>query len=191
MEQVFSGQTIKIAIDSEQQRDRAVGIDTPDCLNKLKTEEIESGHDSALSLRIDTLDCLNKLKTEEIESGHDRVRLIGIDAPDWRQKPWGSDAKTRLQNLLEGQSVWIEFDEKTKDDYNRHLVYVWLDEGLLVNELLVREGYVLAAERQPNTKYSQRLARAQEWARLRELGIWNPKNPMRLTPTEFRRENRQ
>lgn len=139
VEQVFSGQTIKIAADSE----------------------------------------------------YDRARLIGIDAPDWRQKPWGSDAKTRLQDLIEGQSVLFEFDEKTQDDYNRQLVYVWLDEGLLVNELLVREGYVLAAERQPNTKYSQRLARAQEWARLRELGIWNPQKPMRLTPKEFRRENRQ
>lgn len=126
------------------------------------------------------------------DSEYDSVRLIGIDAPDWRQKPWGLQAKTRLQNLIEGQSVLLEFDVKTQDDlYKRQFAYAWLDGSIFVNELLVQEGYALAKERYPNTKYSQRLARAQEWARLRELGIWNPENPMRLTPSEFRRENKQ
>lgn len=134
-----------------------------------------------------------KIATDsETDSDYDRVRLIGIDAPDWRQKPWGLKAKTRLQNLIEGQSVWLEFDVKTQDDrYKRQFAYAWLDGSIFVNELLVQEGYVLAKERYPNTKYSLNLARAQEWARLRELGIWNPEQPMRLTPSEFRRENSQ
>lgn len=134
-----------------------------------------------------------KIATDpETDSDYDRVRLIGIDAPDWRQKPWGIQAKTRLQNLIEGQSVWLEFDVKTQDDrYKRKFAYAWLDGSIFVNELLVQEGYVLAKERYPNTKYSQRLARAQEWARLREMGIWNPEQAMRLTPSDFRRENSQ
>jgi micrococcal nuclease len=59
----------------------------------------------------------------------------------------------------------------------------------LLNEQLVKEGYVLAAPRSPNKKYDSRIARAQEYARLMGYGIWNPDQPMRLTPAEFRRQN--
>nr|WP_250125489.1 thermonuclease family protein [Chroococcidiopsis sp. CCMEE 29] len=73
-----------------------------------------------------------------------------------------------------------------KDTFGRRLAYVWQD-GVLLNEKLVKEGYVLRVTRSPNHKYDQRLARAQEWARLMGLGVWNPEQPMRLTPAEFRR----
>jgi micrococcal nuclease len=59
----------------------------------------------------------------------------------------------------------------------------------LVNEQLVVEGYVYVP-RSINNKYEQRLTNAQEFARLMGKGIWNPEKPMRLTPTEFRRQNR-
>jgi micrococcal nuclease len=68
------------------------------------------------------------------------------------------------------------------------LAYVWL-EGVLLNQQLVEEGYVLAEEQLPNTKYSQTLEHAQLEARLMERGIWNPQQPLRLTPHEFRRQN--
>ncbi len=117
------------------------------------------------------------------------VRLIGIDAPDLKQQPWGVEAKTELEKLTQGREVLLEFDAQQKDSFDRLLGYIWQDETL-INEKLVKQGYVLASEKVPNNKYSDRLANAQEWARLMGKGIWNPEQPMRLTPSEFRRQQR-
>lgn len=119
------------------------------------------------------------------------VRLIGIDAPDLRQDPWGDEAKQSLEQLIgdTAQSVKLEFDLETKDQLGRTLAYVWKDKNLL-NEQLVKQGYALFVGRSPNHKYDQRLERAQQWARIMGEGIWNPENPMRQTPAEFRFLNR-
>lgn len=123
------------------------------------------------------------------QAGIERVRLIGIDAPDFKQQPWGSEAKGRLEELINGQPVLLESDVEQKNPYGQRLAYIWID-GVLLNQQLVKEGYALAVPRSPNTKYIELLARAQEWARLSGKGIWNPENPMRQTPTEFRDRNR-
>jgi micrococcal nuclease len=119
-----------------------------------------------------------------------QVRLVGIDAPDLRQRPWGEAAKEQLENLIGGaeQSVTLEFDLEAKDKIGRTLAYVWKNK-LLLNEELVKQGNAMFVERSPNHKYDQRLERAQQWARLMGQGIWNPEKPMRLTPSEFRRQN--
>ncbi|MBD2446481.1 thermonuclease family protein [Nostoc sp. FACHB-152] len=119
------------------------------------------------------------------------VRLIGIDAPDLRQDPWGDEAKESLEKLIGDaeQSVKLEFDLETKDQFGRTLAYVWKDKQLL-NEQIVKKGYALFVGRSPNHKYDQRLERAQQWARIMGEGIWNPKSPMRQTPAEFRFLNR-
>lgn len=119
-----------------------------------------------------------------------QVRLVGIDAPDIRQYPWGDDAKEKLNQLIgENRSVILEFDLKPQDEFNRVFAYAWVN-NTLVNEQLVKDGYVLFSPRSPNQKYDQRLERAQQWARLMGLGIWNPDKPMRLTPSEFRQMNK-
>jgi micrococcal nuclease len=121
-----------------------------------------------------------------------RVRLIGIEAPDLKQQPWGVLAKNRLEQLLTNkngqQIILLEPDEQQQDIYKRWLAYVWRND-ILINEQLVKEGYVLFAPRAPNKKYDSRLRSAQEYARLMGYGIWNADQPMRLTPAEFRRQN--
>ncbi|MBR8832790.1 MAG: thermonuclease family protein [Stigonema ocellatum SAG 48.90 = DSM 106950] len=119
-----------------------------------------------------------------------QVRLLGIDAPDMQQRPWGIEAKQKLEALIgEGQPVILEFDLEQKDKFGRILAYVRKD-GVLLNEQLVKEGNALFVARSPNHKYDLRLERAQQWARLMGQGIWNPVKPMRLTPGEFRSQNR-
>jgi micrococcal nuclease len=140
-----------------------------------------------------TLDVLN---TNQQPPLIERVRLIGIEAPDLKQHPWGAAAKNRFEKMISKitgqqlvlQPVFLEPDVQEKDSYGRWLAYVWHD-NVLLNEQLVKEGYVLAAPRSPNNKYDSRIARAQEYARIMGYGIWNPNQPMRLTPAEFRRQN--
>ena len=140
-----------------------------------------------------TLDVLN---TNQQPPLIERVRLIGIEAPDLKQHPWGAAAKNRFEKMISKitgqqlvlQPVFLEPDVQEKDSSGRWLAYVWHD-NVLLNEQLVKEGYVLAAPRSPNNKYDSRIARAQEYARIMGYGIWNPNQPMRLTPAEFRRQN--
>ncbi|MBC6422331.1 MAG: thermonuclease family protein [Hormoscilla sp. SP5CHS1] len=126
-----------------------------------------------------------------------RVRLIGIEAPDMRQQPWGIEARRQLAQLLGDRSVLLELDVEKRDQYQRQLSYIWArsadgpkNRDSLLNEEMVKRGYALAKPRSPNTKYDQRLANAQAWARIMGVGIWNPEQPMGITPTEFRSQNR-
>ncbi|WP_347339544.1 thermonuclease family protein [Planktothrix sp. FACHB-1355] len=118
-----------------------------------------------------------------------QIRLIGIEAPDLRQRPWGTAAKERLEELIGSKPVVLESDIETKDQYDRELAYLWQD-GVLLNERLLAEGYGLFVSRSLNNKYDERLESAQEFARVMGLGIWNPEKPMRLTPAEFRNQYR-
>ena len=113
-----------------------------------------------------------------------KVRIIGIDAPDLRQSPWGEAAKQRLGELLGRDYIQLETETPTTDSYDRLLAHVWHN-GTLISEQLVREGYVLADTKYSH-KYSQRLLNAREYARLLGYGIWNPEQPMRQTPSQFR-----
>lgn len=114
---------------------------------------------------------------------HIKVRIIGIDAPDLRQSPWGKAAKERLLALYK-QSIELETETETPDSYDRLLAHVWHNKSL-VSEQLIKEGFVVANTKYPH-KYSQRLLDAQEYARLMGYGIWNPQQPMRQTPQQFR-----
>ncbi len=122
------------------------------------------------------------------------VRLIGLDAPELEQRPWGPQAQRFLNDWIgptgenaQQPRVRLEFDRQETDRYQRKLAYVWVDDTLL-NEQLVAEGHALAVPSAPNLKYEERLRRAQERARLLGLGIWAPEQPMRITPSEFRRQ---
>ncbi len=126
----------------------------------------------------------------EQSTNAERVRLIGIEAPAFDQEPWSQQARTYLQTLTIGKTVLLESDVEPafqpKEGLPQKLAYAWLD-GTLLNEKMIAEGYALAKSRSPNLKYDQRLTRAQESARLRGVGIWNPNQPMRQTPGEFRK----
>lgn len=143
----------------------------------VKIERVVSGQ---------TLEILGQNTQDQL---FEKVRLIGIDAPDLKQQPWGLEAKEQLENMINNEPVLLETDLETKDRYGRLMAYMWRKD-LLLNEQLIAEGYALYVPRSPNNKYNQRFARAQEKARILGLGIWNPKQPMRLTPAEFRQQYR-
>lgn len=145
--------------------------------NLVKVERVVSGQ---------TLEVADGLGNQVLVQ---RVRLIGIEAPDLKQQPWGTAAQEQLQRLIGNDPIRLESDQEATDQFERRLAYAWKGESLL-NEILVKEGYAIFVPRSPNNKYDQRLANAQEYARIMGLGVWNPDRPMRLTPGEFRRQFR-
>lgn len=124
-----------------------------------------------------------------------KIRLAGIDAPDLKQAPWGEVAKAALwtwvNDSCRDRTLSIELpSQATPDAYGRVWAYVWCD-GQLANEQLVFNGHAIAqldAIDDRNLTYQAQLSRAQDHARLAGLGIWNPAQPMRSTPAEFRQQ---
>ncbi|MCY7368476.1 MAG: thermonuclease family protein [Chamaesiphon sp.] len=127
-----------------------------------------------------------------------RGRLVGIDAPDMGQEPWGNQAKQRLEELIDTSGkdgVSIEFESTDADKYGRKYVYLWKN-GQLLNEQLLKDGCVLANMRNASsssssvsgTKYRDRFLRGSQYARIMGVGIWSPTQPMRMSPSEFRKE---
>lgn len=101
------------------------------------------------------------------------VRLIGIDAPESvhpdtsRNSQEGEDASKHLSTFLsEGQMLYLESDVRDTDDYGRLLRYVWLEipedsvtqaSEYMLNYQLVHDGFAVARNYPPDTKYADLL----------------------------------
>ena len=106
-----------------------------------------------------------------------RVRLIGIDTPESvaedksRNVKEGKIASEYTKNLLENKKVRLEFDDEKRDVYERTLGYVFLDDEF-INEKLLKEGMAKLYTKTTNQKYSERLKKAEEYARENKKGFW-------------------
>ncbi len=154
------------------------------CLMFLLSCSISDNRNSTIAAKVERIISGQTLEVSIPNSdSYAKVRIIGIDAPDLRQSPWGKAAKERLTEL-DKQPIKLELEIETPDSFDRLLAHVWHNESL-VSEELIKEGFVLANTKYPH-KYSQPLLDAQEYARIMGYGIWNPQQPMRQTPHQFR-----
>lgn len=104
------------------------------------------------------------------------VRYIGIDTPETvdPRKPvqcFAKEASARNKELVEGQIVGLEKDVSETDKYGRLLRYVYKGD-VLVNEMLVREGYAHSSTYPPDVKYQEKFLQAEQEARTNNLGLW-------------------
>ena len=113
-------------------------------------------------------------------SGIGTVRLLGVDAPEktggYREsEPYGDAATRFLKALLDGKLVRLEYDGERKDQYDRTLAYVFLEDGTLANEAIIRAGFAetyrrFTYQRKADFQAAEREAREARrgmWARLR------------------------
>lgn len=101
-----------------------------------------------------------------------RVRLLQIDTPEQRAC-FADDATGRTTALLPpGSRARAERDAELTDRYDRYLLYVWNDQGVFVNESLVRSGHAKAVLYPPNDKYWARISGAEDTARQAGAGLW-------------------
>jgi micrococcal nuclease len=83
-----------------------------------------------------------------INSKEDAVRLIGIDAPETvdPEKPaqcFGKEASEKAKEILTGKTIILESDptQGDRDEYDRLLRYVFLQDGTNFNKFMISEGY--------------------------------------------------
>jgi micrococcal nuclease len=121
-----------------------------------------------------------------------RVRLIGIDAPESRIDrkamkdanmseydietivEMGAEAKAYVNGLIKrGDFITIEFDIKEMDRYGRLLCYVYLSNGKMLNEEIVKAGYANVKTIPPNVKYKDKFLKAFKYAKETKRGLWD------------------
>jgi micrococcal nuclease len=111
--------------------------------------------------------------------GHDvTIRLIGVDAPEidqygGRAECFGARAARFATGILEDRHVRLELDQERLDQYDRTLAYVYLEDGEMLNVVLVRRGFARVTIYPPNDLYEERLRAAQRAARERGAGLWS------------------
>lgn len=114
--------------------------------------------------------------TIELASG-EKVRYIGIDTPE-KVSPsvstqcYAEEASNYVRSLVEGKNVKLTQDTSARDRYGRLLAYVYLENGTLLNEDLVRKGYAFSSAYPPDTTQQRLLDQAQESARSQHVGLW-------------------
>ncbi len=120
-----------------------------------------------------------------------KVRLIGVDTPESKAnekarrdaeksgksveeivKMGKLSAEFTKKLLPKGEVVYLEFDVQKTDKYGRLLAYVWLSDGRMLNEVIIKEGYAQVYTIPPNVKYQDRLLAAQRYARENRKGLW-------------------
>lgn len=112
------------------------------------------------------------------------VRLLLVDTPETKHpdkpvEPFGPEASEFAKELLEGQTVRLEFDGPKRDKYDRLLAYVWIDD-VLFNELLVENGLArVAYVYDPPYKHYDTIAAAENRAMKEKKGIWSIENYVR------------
>lgn len=115
----------------------------------------------------------------------EKVRFIGVDTPE-THKPntpvqcYGPAAAAHTKALIGQHSVRLESDSLStdRDRYNRLLRYVYLPDGTLVNEDLVKNGYGFYYPYFPFTKAEQ-FSAVQATAKAVLKGLWGNCNPIK------------
>lgn len=104
-----------------------------------------------------------------------KVRLLGIDTPEIGEHAecYGDEATALLRELLpEGTAVHVLADVQPLDKYGRSLLFVYREDGMLVNLELIERGAAEAVVLPPNLMLADELEAAEDRARAAGLGMW-------------------
>jgi micrococcal nuclease len=104
-----------------------------------------------------------------------KVRLIGVDTPEvyFGAECFGRRASDYTKRVLRpGRQVRYRVGVEPRDRFDRTLAYVWLADGRMFNEMLVRRGYATPLTIAPNDEYAERFDAAAERASDARRGLW-------------------
>ncbi|WP_166867660.1 thermonuclease family protein [Salinibacterium sp. ZJ70] len=109
-----------------------------------------------------------------LEDGR-KVRLLGVDTPEVGDgaECYGDEARSALRRMLpEGTTVRTVADVRPLDQYDRSLLFLFTEDGRLVNLDLIREGYAEAVVLKPNYLWADEVEAAEDEAQTARVGMW-------------------
>ena len=117
----------------------------------------------------------------------ERVRLIGVDTPELQREDmpvqyYAKEARHFLASMVEGKQVTLKSDWQSKDQYERTLAYVYLEDTIFVNLEIVKQGYGFAYTRYP-FEYMESFRKCQRQAMAHSTGLWGRKLSQDTTKT--------
>ena len=115
-----------------------------------------------------------------------RIRLWGVDTPETEhsqrgQMYFGAEASAFTREKAMGQKVTVtlEPNRKARDKYQRLLAYIYLPDGKMLNEELIRWGYGYADTRFEHVLMS-RFRELEKDARREKRGLWAGVQPEQM-----------
>jgi micrococcal nuclease len=109
------------------------------------------------------------------------IRLIGIDTPEsvhptQAVECFGKEASAFLKTQLDQRFVSLVKDpsQQDLDKYQRWLRFVYRDDGLFLNELLVREGFAQEYTYQTPHQFQALFRQREQEAKSQQKGLWSP-----------------
>lgn len=107
-----------------------------------------------------------------------KVRLLCIDTPETVKKgvdvqPYGRQATEELIKMVLNKEVKLIFEKDIKDNYNRLLAYILLNNGTCVNAALVEQGLARVEIVRPNNMYKDYFNELQDNAIKVKIGLWS------------------
>ena len=113
-------------------------------------------------------------------------KLLGITVPDKAEE----ETYDYICELLGKKSdIYLEYDNNSEetDSYGRRYAWVFVDE-LLLQDILVKEGYANISSQIANYKYMDELKESLDEAKENEKGIWKT---VVEEPTETKEEEKE
>ena len=114
----------------------------------------------------------------EVQNQTETVRLLGVDTPETvhPSKPiecFGPEASAFTKaTLAKGSTVKLLRDVEPRDRFQRLLVYLFLADGTLFNQLLIDRGFARTLSIEPNTAFASQFATYESNAKDRRVGLW-------------------
>ncbi len=108
----------------------------------------------------------------------EKVRYLEVDAPEIDHTGGKDEFMARAARdfnikRTDRARVRLEYDREKRDRYGRLLAYVFLENGSMVNALLVRNGLAHVMFKDRNFKHKEDLLYCQRQAMKERLGIWS------------------
>lgn len=173
-----------------------IGVGVPEYLNSQNVTDINISNDT--NSQESNLDAVKFVRTvdgdtiivEDKTGEHKRVRMIGIDTPESvakeeeRNSEYGVMASDYTKELLSNaDTLYLEYDIDSDDQYDRILAYVWLEdvkdtfdekaiEEAMVNAIIVKNGYGIAKRYEPTVAHDKTLQRLTAEADESNIGLW-------------------
>lgn len=106
------------------------------------------------------------------------IGLIGLDAPNPANKTakaecFATQSQTFVQGLLRGKTMRVTRDSSDFDPTGRLMRYVYLQDGRLLNEVLLHDGYARTANVSPDVQLQARFQKAEQEAQAAKRGLWS------------------